>query len=217
MDNHRSLLGRIYSRQLCLLLTMTLFVGVVHAASVASVQMLENYRENFKNSTPPTKYIFVDADGGDQPSDGPGKIYILDITAREPASFIYSSEIDRLFKDHFSVMVDNESLISTPTADYLVLVMTRPHEYNPKSGHCAAGMGEDRAYLIAITDSGVKVLNRNFFNCAGSYRMVHVNEQPGYEIRDYKKGIDQAQSVRYLLQDGKLMRKENGPYKEEPQ
>ena len=178
--------------------------------------MLENYRGSFKNSTPPTKYIFVDANGKADPSHLPGKIYILDITAREPASFIYSSEIDHLFKDHFSVMVDRESLISTPTADYLVLEMTRPHEYNPQSVHCAAGMGEDRAYLIAITDNGVKVLNRNFFNCAGSYRIIRDNEQPGYEIRDYKKGADQVQSVLYLLQNGKLVRKENGPYKEEP-
>ena len=179
--------------------------------------MLENYRESFKNSTPPTKYIFVDANGEADPSDHPGKIYILDITAREPASFIYSAEIDRLFKDHFSVMVDRNSLIPTPTADYLVLIMTRPHEYNPKSDHCAAGMGEDRAYLITITENRVKVLNRNFFNCAGSYRMVHDNGQRGYEIRDYKKkDVDQVQSLLYLLQDGKLVRKENGPYKEEP-
>lgn len=202
---------------LSLLLATTLLVGDVHATPVASAQMLESLRANFKTAVNPVKYIFVDAEGKNKTSDHPGKIYLLDISAKEPTYFIYSSELDRLFKDHFEVMVDDESLISTPKSNYIVLTMSRPHEYNPKSVHCAAGMGEDRAYLIAITGSDIKVLNRNFFNCAGSYRMIHDGGQVGYEIRDYRKGSDQAQSVLYILQDGQLVRKENGPYKDEAQ
>lgn len=50
---------------------------------------------------------------------------------------------------------------------------------------------------------------------AGSYRMIHSNGQTGYEILEYHKGSDQPQSVLYVLHDGKLIRKENGPYKED--
>ncbi|AMP03018.1 hypothetical protein CPter91_0623 [Collimonas pratensis] len=184
--------------------------------------MLEKYRQAFKNSAYPIKYIFVDANGENRDgsccsSDVPKKIYMVNILAKESSEFIYSPEVNRLIKQDFEITIDDKSIISMPKADYLILRMSRPPEYNPKSAGCAAGMGEDRAYLIAIKNNGISVLNRNFFNCSGSYRMVHVNGQPGYEIRDYKKGSDQAQSVLYILQDGQLVRKENGPYKEAAQ
>jgi hypothetical protein len=208
-------------KRLCFFFAIALLFGNVHATPAANGDMLENYRQTFKNSAYPIKYIFVDANGENRnraccSSDVPKKIYMVNISAKESSNFLYSPEINRLIKQDFEITIENKSVISTPRTDYLVLTMSRPHEYNPKSVHCAAGMGEDRAYLIAITESDVKVLNRNFFNCAGSYRMIHDNGQPGYEIRDYQKGTDQAQSVLYLLQDGKLIRKENGPYKEEP-
>lgn len=209
-------------KQLCLFFVTVLLMGSAHATPAANGDMLENYRQAFKNSAYPIKYIFVDANGENRnraccSSDVPKKIYMVNISAKESANFLYSSEVNRLIKQDFEITIDNKSVISTPKSDYLVLTMSRPHEYNPKSVHCAAGMGEDRAYLISITGSDIKVLNRNFFNCAGSYRMIHDGGEVGYEIRDYRKGSDQAQSVLYTLQDGQLIRKENGPYKEEAQ
>lgn len=207
-------------KQCCLFLVMTILTGFVHAAPVADGNMLKNYRESFNTSAHPIKYIFVDAEGKNRnigccSSDAPQKIYMLDISAKESSNFIYSSEVNRLIKQNFEITIDDSSVISTPEADYLVLTMSRPHEYNPKSVGCAAGMGEDRAYLISVTNSRIKVLNREFFNCAGSYRMVHSNGQTGYEILEYRKGSDQPQSVLYVLQDEKLIRKEGDPYKED--
>ena len=198
---------------------MTLLTGFVHAEPVADGNMLKNYRESFNTSTYPIKYVFVDTDGKNRntgccSSDAPKKIYMLDISAKESSSFIYSSEVNRLIRQNFEITIDDTSLISTPQADYLVLTMSRPPEYSPKPVGCAAGMGEDRAYLISVTNSRIKVLNREFFNCAGSYRMVHDDGQTGYEILEYHKGSDRPQSVLYVLQDRKLIRKENGPYKE---
>lgn len=210
------------TRQLGLFFATVLLIGSAHATPAANGGMLENYRQAFKNSAYPIKYIFVDANGENRDgsccsSDAPKKIYIVNILEKESSKFVYSPEINRLIKQSFEITIDDKSLISTPKTDYLVLMMSRPPEYNPKSLNCAVGMGEDRAYLIAITSSDIKVLNRNFFNCAGSYRMIHDGGQLGYEIRDYRKGSDQAQSVLYILQDGQLVRKENGPYKEEVQ
>jgi hypothetical protein len=207
-------------KSLCLFLAMVLCVGMAHAAPIANEKMLNDYRNSFAGSAYHVKYIFVDPQGvsKDQTccsSDVAKKIYLLDISAKENSDFVYSPELNNLIREHFEITIDNESVVATSEADYLVLTMSRPHEYSRQSTRCAAGMGEDRAYLISIANNQIKVINRKFLDCGDSYRIVHGDGRVGYEVKDYSKGMDQPQSVLYLLRNGKLVRTENGPYKEE--
>lgn len=206
-------------KSLWALIAMVFFFGAAHAAPIANEKMLNDYRDSFKGSAYHIKYIFVDQNGKNKDqtccsSDVQRKIYMLDIAAKESSNFIYSPELNSLVKEKFEITIDNESVVTTSKADYLVLTMSRPHEYSQKSTRCAAGMGEDRAYLISIANNQIKVINRKFLDCGDSYRIASGDGQVGYEVKDYSKGLDQPQSVLYLLKDGKFVRTENGPYKE---
>jgi hypothetical protein len=163
-------------------------LGLVVCASAFAEQAvsetrLANYRAEYKDAVTPIKYIFTHEDDASCCSDAvKKKVYLLNIRQKAPGKLVYSPEIDKLFKEHFEVEVDAESLINTPTADYVVLTMSRPSEYSKKHVGCAAGMGEDRAYLVSIADNKLAVIDRNFSGCNRQYRVLRGPSATGYEV-----------------------------------
>ncbi|WP_211471020.1 hypothetical protein [Collimonas humicola] len=137
-------------------------------------------------------------------------------------------EFDRMIKQHnFTYQLLDDSLISTPKGDYFVLESMRSIASNPEEDvdyrkhsqwwthRCAHAV--HLTYLVGVVKEKIKIIKNNFTQCTSESRVFKSNGQIGYEVKDYSKGGDQPQSVLYLLQDGKFIRKENGPYKKEPQ
>ena len=153
------------------------------ASQAVAESILQFYRNEYKDAAVPIKYVFTLANG--EPccrAKSKEKIYLLNIGVSAPVRLSYSPEIDALFKAKFEVEVDSESLISTPQADYIVLTMLRPAEFNKKYVRCAVGMGEERAYLVSIVNSKITVVNRHFGGCGRQYRSLREGELEGYEV-----------------------------------
>jgi len=183
--------------------------GVAKSAPFATKETLKYHIDDYSNSPRQIKYIFVDAEGKEccskQESRKSYKAYILDITAKAPVELIFSSEIDKLFKEHFTLNIDQDSIIETPHGDFLVIRMFRPHEYNPKSIRCAAGMGEDRTYVIFIHNKKISFINRNFLDCADKFEIINNNREIGYEVTSIYNP-PHKQPIKYLLKNGKLIK-----------
>ncbi|WP_211442575.1 hypothetical protein [Collimonas humicola] len=135
-------------------------------------------------------------------------------------------EFDQMAKQHnFAYDFLDDSLISTPEGDYFVIESMRPIASNPEEDvdyrkhpqwwthRCAHAV--HLTYLVGVVKEKIKIIKNNFTQCTSESRVFKSNGQIGYEVKDYSKGGDQPQSVLYLLQNGKFIRKENGPYKEE--
>jgi hypothetical protein len=183
--------------------------GIAKPASFATEETLKYHIDNYSNSPRRIKYIFVDEEGKEccskQESRKSYKAHILDITAKAPVELIFSSEIDRLFKENFTIYIDQDSIIETPHGDFLVISMSRPHEYNPKSIRCAAGMGEDRTYVILIHNKKISFINRNFLGCADKFEVINNDSEIGYEVRSIYNP-PHKQPIKYLLENGKLIK-----------
>jgi hypothetical protein len=183
--------------------------GIAKPAPFATEETLKYHIGNYGNSPRGIKYVFVDEEGKEccskQESRKSYKAYILDITAKAPVELIFSSEIDQLFKEHFTLEIDQDSIIETPHGDFLVVRMFRPHEYNPKSIRCAAGMGEDRTYVILIHNKKISFINRNFLGCADKFEMINNNSEIGYEVTSIYNP-PHRQPIKYLLENGKLIK-----------
>lgn len=192
---------------------LSIFLGASSfAAPTVDGKRLDAYRLEYKDAVIPVKYVFAHADGSPCCSTSTkGKPYILNITAPPPAELAYSAEIERLFKENFEVEIDNESLISTPNADYVVITMSRPAEYNKKYVPCAGGMGEERAYLLSITTSEVTVINRKFGGCGKHYQALRDSNVTGYEVSSSDPSI---KAVRFVLRGNSLVRQDGTPSKE---
>lgn len=129
---------------------------------------------------------------------------MLDISKPGPVTLIYSPEIDHLFKDEFLVEIDQESIIETPTADFFMLGMTRPHEYNQKSIGC--GRAEERTYLAMISNGNLTILNRKFLDCAGTYKAIRNDSEIGYEVTPFSSDNNNSDKIKYILKNGKLIK-----------
>lgn len=199
------------SREILLLLFSIYFFAANNsqAAPFASETILHEHHERYKISTYPIKYIFVDEEGKEccskQESRKSYKAYILNLTAKAPVELIFSSKIDQLFKEHFTLDIDQDSIIETPHGDFLVVRMFRPHEYNPKSIRCAAGMGEDRTYVMLIQNKKVFFINKNLLGCADKFEMINNNGEIGYEVTSIYNP-PHRQPIKYLLENGKLIK-----------
>jgi hypothetical protein len=121
------------------------------AAPADTGYTLQQYRADYKDSGIPVKYILVDEKGQECCTGRRSKkVFVLDITRYGEPEKIFSSEITKLAAAHFEVEVDLALLLETSAGDFVVLKMSRPSEYNKKAVACAAGKGEDRAYLATI-------------------------------------------------------------------
>lgn len=176
----------------------------------ANVAIIKNYIDAYKKSPYRVKYVFVDANGNEccskQSSNKSYVAYALDITSKPPVKLIFSSEINKLFKENFTINIDQESIIETTHGDFLIISMSRPHEYNPKSIRCAAGMGEDRTYLASIKNGNLTILNRKFLGCAASYKVIRNDSDIGYEVTQFSDNPDNAPKTRYIIKNGKLIK-----------
>jgi hypothetical protein len=167
------------------------------AAPTVDEARLNAYRAEFKDSVVPVKYVFVNEDGSPCCSTGrKGRVYLLNIGASAPAELAYSPEIDKLFRDKFEIEIDSESLISTLNADYVVLTMSRPAEYNKKYVPCAGGMGESRAYLVSVSGNKAAIINRQFGGCGKAYQVMHEGKTLGYEITS---GADAIKPIKIFV------------------
>ncbi|MDR9839385.1 hypothetical protein [Herbaspirillum huttiense] len=186
---------------------LIIFLGASSFASpTVDGKRLDAYRLEFKDAVTPVKYVFVHADGSPCcTTSNKEKPYILDITSSAPAKLASSAEIERLFKENFEVEIDNESLISTPNADYVVITMSRPAEYNKKYVPCAGGMGEERAYLLSITAGEVTVINRKFGGCGKHYRALRDSTVNGYEVSSSDPA---TKPVRFVLRGSTLVQQD---------
>jgi hypothetical protein len=157
--------------------------AIAIAAPKVGEARLNAYRTEYKDAVTPIKYVFANEDGSPCCSATPkGKAYLLNIMAPAPAELAYSPEIDKLFKEKFEIEIDSESLINTPGADYMVVTMSRPAEYNKKYIPCAGGMGENRAYLISVSGNKAVVINRRFGGCGQEYHVIRQGKTLGYEV-----------------------------------
>lgn len=184
------------------------------ADPVINQSRLDAYREEYKDAVTPVKYILTHEDGSPCCSDSSEKkVYVLNIRQNAPGKLAYSSEINKLFKEHFEVEVDSESLISTPNADYIVLTMSRPAEYSDKQVRCAAGMGESRAFLVSIAGSKVDIINRDLSGCNHKYRVLRTSAAAtGYEVSSINGA---GKPVLFLLHGTSLVRSSGPASKEE--
>lgn len=165
---------------------------------------LAAFRAEYKDAATPVKYVFVHADGS--PCCSPGantNAYLVNITTQAPAKLAHSTAIDRLFKEHFEVEIDNESVIPGPKGDFLVLTMSRPAENNPKYVPCAGGMGESRAYLVSVVANKITVVSRDFGDCGRQYKVLRTGPDVGYEVTD---SGPHAKSVRYVIRGNNIVR-----------
>ncbi|PFH09581.1 hypothetical protein BCF11_1978 [Collimonas sp. PA-H2] len=135
-------------------------------------------------------------------------------------------EFDRMIKQHnFTYQLLDDSLISTPEGDYFVVESMRSIASNPEDDvdyrkhpdwwthRCDHGV--NMSYLVGVAKGKISIVKKYFTRCNSEARVFKKNGQIGYEVKDYSKGGDQPQSLVYLLKDGKFIRQENGPYKEE--
>ncbi|WP_288393046.1 hypothetical protein [uncultured Herbaspirillum sp.] len=177
-----------------------------------SEKQLSQFREESKEADPPWKYVLVHADGSEANTGSSHRpVYLLNINADPARNVISSPEIDELVKGEFDVEIQRESLLSSGKTDYLVLSMSRPAEYNPRYFRCAAGHGEDRAYLFAIADGKAKVVSRFFGGCATSYEVIQDGAERGYRVIE---AGEIPRSVRYMLRGEAIVREPDYQKKE---
>ena len=187
---------------LLLLLIAPLF-GVTGELPKVSEELLSDYRARYENRNPPMKYLLIHADGSeDYTVSSTRSLYLLDLSADATNNVIASPEIDELIESEFFVEIQADSLLSQGKTDYLVLSMSRPAEYNPRYFRCAAGHGEDRAYLFSISDGKAKVLSKFFGGCATSYELIRDGNDRGYRV--IERG-EKVRSVRYMLRGDTLV------------
>lgn len=190
-------------------------VSLVQAQHIASTQQLEKIRAHLG---PTVNYEFFDVHGNwywSREFTGT-TYYLLNVQAKTPTPFMYSPEIDHLTNSRtnfgaFGAAIDSDSLLSTPTADYMVLRMARPIEYNPGSPRQCA-KAEERNYLIAVVNHKIKILDRHFLYCTDQYTIIQNDKQVGYEVISYRKA--QTELINYFLKDGKIIKKQRQPYQE---
>ncbi|MCP3657743.1 hypothetical protein [Herbaspirillum sp.] len=188
---------------LLLLLTAPLF-GLSAELPTVSEERLSDYRAEYENRNPPMKYLLIHADGSEADTvSSTRSLYLLDLSADATNNVIASPEIDELIESEFFVEIQSDSLLSQGKTDYLVLSMSRPAEYNPRYFRCAAGHGEDRAYLFSISDGKAKVLSKFFGGCATSYELMRDGNDRGYRV--IERG-EKVRSVRYMLRGDTLVR-----------
>jgi hypothetical protein len=156
------------------------------------------------HAAPPAGYDIVHADGSPCCTAGTATRAYLRSTATA-ARPVRAPVIERLFEDNFEVEIDGDSILTTPHGDFLVLTMSRPAAYSLTYVPCAAGMGESRAYLVAVTAKGVKVISRSFGGCGRAYRVVRDGAEAGYVVAD---AGTQAHAVRYRLRDDGTVRRD---------
>ena len=80
--------------------------------------------------------------------------------------------------------------------------MSRPAENNPYYVRCAPNMGEDRAYLLAISDGKVKVVSKKFGGCSRTYEVIREQEFIGYRV---KEGGENPEILRYMIRGNSLV------------
>jgi len=183
------------------------------ADPVINQSRLDRYREEYKDAVTPIKYILTHEDESPCCSDTSGKkVYILNIRQNAPGKLAYSSEINKLFKEHFEVEIDSESLISTPNADYIVLTMSRPAEYSDRKVRCAAGMGESRAFLVSVSGNKVDIINRDLSDCNHKYRVLRTPTATGYKVSSINGA---GKPVSFLLHGTSFIRSNDPVSKEE--
>lgn len=188
---------------LLLLLIAPLF-GLSAELPTVSEELLSDYRAEYENRNPPMKYLLIHADGSEADTvSSTRSLYLLDLSADAANNVIASPEIDELIESEFFVEIQSDSLLSQGKTDYLVLSMSRPAEYNPRYFRCAAGHGEDRAYLFSISDGKAKVLSKFFGGCATSYELIRDGNDRGYRV--IERG-ERVRSVRYMLRGDTLVR-----------
>lgn len=189
-----------------IVLTMFLCPGAI-ASPIFGEHILQYYRSQYKDAVIPIKYVFVRENGTPCcETHKNGKVYLLNIRADAPVRTSYSSEINALFRAKFDVEVDSGSLITTPQADFIILTMRRPAEYNSKYLPCAVGMGEERAYLVSIARDNVTIVNRHFGGCGRRYSVRHPGEADEYEVSD---GRDSEHITRYIIHGTSVVRVED--------
>ena len=168
-----------------------------------SEDIVASYRAESPPGIPPEKYVLVHPDGSwavNMKLNDP--IYLLNIRTESADNLSYSREIDSLFKGDFSVLVDRETLLSNGKTDYVILTMSRPAENNPYYVRCAPNMGEDRAYLLAISDGKVKVVSKKFGGCSRTYEVIREQEFIGYRV---KEGGENPEILRYMIRGNSIV------------
>jgi len=168
-----------------------------------SEEIVARYRARPQPESQPEKYVLVHPDGSwavnvklNDPT------YLLNIRTESADNLIYSREIDSLFKGDFSVLVDRETLLSNGKTDYVILTMSRPAENNPYYLRCAPNMGEDRAYLLAISDGKVKVVSKKFGGCSRSYEVIREQDFVGYRVTT---GGRDHEVLRYMIRGNSIV------------
>lgn len=168
-----------------------------------SKERLSKYRAGYGGRNPPVKYLLIHADGSEADTvSSTRSLYLLNISADPVSNVIYSHEIDELVEAEFSLEIQPGTLLSQGKTDYLILSMSRPAEYNRRYVRCAAGHGEDRAYLFAISDGKAKVVNKFFGGCATSYEVIREGADLGYRL--IEGGT--SRTVRYMLRGDSVVR-----------
>ncbi|MDR6583219.1 MULTISPECIES: hypothetical protein [Herbaspirillum] len=168
-----------------------------------SEEIVVRYRARPQPESQPEKYVLVHPDGSwavnvklNDPT------YLLNIRTESADNLIYSREIDSLFKGDFSVLVDRETLLSNGKTDYVILTMSRPAENNPRYERCAPNMGEDRAYLLAISDGKARVVSKKFGGCSREYEVVRGQGFVGYRVTE--RG-ENPEILRYMIRGDSLV------------
>ena len=168
-----------------------------------SDEVVASYRENDQPGGQPEKYILVRADGSEARGvETRMPIYLLNIGAVSERNVIYLREVDGLFKEQFSVEIDRETLLSNGSTDYVILTMSRPAENSPRYVRCAPNMGEDRAYLLAISDGKARVVSKKFGGCSREYEVVRGQGFVGYRVTE--RG-ENPEILRYMIRGDSLV------------
>ena len=187
----------------CLVATlMAIFAAPVLAQPAISVNQLKEFRAMYRRAPIPVKYVLVRSDGSECCEDGAATpAYLLDITSKKAIKPAPLKEAFNLLKQDFVLAIDDESLISTAQGDYVVMTVTRIPENKTQYKPCMTGMGDERAYLIAVKGRTAKVINRDFGGCGKSYEVIREGTDLGYRVKEQ----DAATSTRYLLRGGALV------------
>lgn len=195
-----------------LLLIVTPLFGFANELPKMSKERLSKYRAEYRGRNPPVKYLLIHADGSEVDTvSSTRSLYLLNISADPATSVISSPDIDELVEGEFDLRIESDSFLSQGKTDYLVLFMSRPAEFNPRYFRCAAGHGEDRAYLFAISEGKAKVVSRFFGGCATRYELIRDGADRGYRV--VEKG-EIPRSVRYMLRGDALVREPDYQEKE---
>jgi len=185
-------------------------VNVVCAEPVVNADVQNRIKQLSLNST---TYTFVDKEGhwygSFDFSNKKTKLYLVNLKATEPIELISSTDIAHLVKDGFQVIdIDENSLISTPQADYFILRLSRPRLCRDAGGLCSHG--EDRSFLISVYKGKIHVLDRRF-SSYGKYQIINKEDEIGYdvimanEVGDREK--EYPKLISYKFKNGKIIRK----------